>query len=175
MSSWFLTGIQGGGHNYQRYMWCSQLPWKGIWDPQVNMAMEIHPVPIGNALHLLKCWSIFQPAMLVDPGGYMWVFPKIMGKPPKSSIKKISGFPLFSPSILGFFPPIYGNIHVSSVPRKGVPSYTSKLQDLYVKKPPVPPLNPSLGGRRVGSLGGKPHWNRWFPEVCFVWSCSMNI
>ena len=36
----------------------------------------------------------------------MWVFPKIGGNPPKSSIKK-SGFPLFSPSILGGKIPLF--------------------------------------------------------------------
>ena len=40
-----------------------------------------------------------------------WVFPKIMGFPPKSSISN-RVFPSFSPSILGGFPAILGNPHI---------------------------------------------------------------
>ena len=43
----------------------------------------------------------------------IWVFPKIVGFPPKSSIL-IGFFPLFSPSILGCFP-IFGNIQIYRV------------------------------------------------------------
>jgi len=42
----------------------------------------------------------------------IWMFPKIVGFPPKSSLKKWD-FPLFSPSILGCFP-IFGNTHIST-------------------------------------------------------------
>ena len=56
-------------------------------------------------VHLLYIYNIYI---------YIWVFPKNIGfYPPKSSIKKIVGFPLFSPSILEEKnPPIFGNIHI---------------------------------------------------------------
>ena len=53
----------------------------------------------------------------------IWMFPKIVGFPPKSSIKKYSRvfFSLFSPSILGCFPPILGNTHFLSMAHYHVP------------------------------------------------------
>ena len=61
-----------------------------------------------------------------------WVFPKIMGFPPKSSISN-RVFPSFSPSILGGFPAILGNPHIfpSVLLRYFV---APKLQEQWSKK-----------------------------------------
>ena len=58
-------------------------------------------------------FPVFRPFFFPNQKvtNFKWMFPKIVGFPPKSSI--LIGFPLFSPSILGCFP-IFGNNQIDT-------------------------------------------------------------
>ena len=81
-----LLGIfcQMGWFNHQPH---NSTTWHGRW----WMRFEVWEV-MGRTWR--KFWWIFFHQEII------WMFPKIVGFPPKSSI--VMGFPLFSPSILGY-------------------------------------------------------------------------
>ena len=77
---------------------------------------------------------------------FKWMFPKIVGFPPKSSI--LIGFPLFSPSILGVFPIFWKQPNWHYSPPKRISSWT-------VSTSPVATMLPEGAGDRWCHLSKK--------------------
>ena len=104
-------------------------------------------------------------AIAIDPFQHTWVFPKIVGKPPKSSI--LGGFPWNKPSILGVqYPYFWFNTHmIPFMPRcwalrssLKVYAYAMKTKDPKVAKQPPRPKSQFF----LGSFFPSFYW-----EVCW--------
>jgi len=76
--------------------------WKGTTSPE-----DVRPLQISKKTGEIEDLGGKLPIIMTDVSNRLMDVSGNSGFSPKSSIKKW-GFPLFSPSILGVFPPIFG-------------------------------------------------------------------
>ena len=100
--------------------WTNQLGGNSLWGSRLNATNELGKSKVPCRIPTVKLRNVLsdgltnqqcEPSTLTDMWGGcfggMWVFPKIGGKPPKSSI--LIGFSIIFTIHFGFFPPFFGS------------------------------------------------------------------